>query len=94
MLISPPLHIRDAIHDVGDSGGGDEEENLSAVVLVAYGNKIHIVNSDGEDEPSRGRRKDTQHVLKKLHGVECMAHLHNADEMAPGLGKGNCRLQA
>jgi hypothetical protein len=80
------------MRDVGDSGGGDEEENLSAVVLVADGNKIHIVNRCGEDEPG-GRRKGTQYVLKELIGVECKPHLHNADEMAPGLGKGSCRLQ-
>jgi len=92
MLVSPPLHIGDAIQDAGDSGGGDEEENISTVVLVADGNKIHIVNSGGEDEPG-GRRKGTQNVLKELLGAECITHLHNADDMAPGLGKGNCRLR-
>ncbi len=92
MLVSPPLHIGDDIHDVGNSEGGDEEENLSAVVLVADGNMIHIVNNGGEDEPG-GRRKGNQNVLKELLGVECMAHLRNADEMASGLGNGNSRLQ-
>ena len=92
MLVSQPLQIGDAIQDFGDSGGGDEEENLSAVVLVADGNNIHIVNNGGEDEPG-GRRKGTHNVLKELLGVEYMTHLPNTDEMAPGLGKGNCRLQ-
>ena len=50
VVVSPPLDIGVAIPDVGDSGGGDEEDGLAADILVADGYKIYIIDGSGKDE--------------------------------------------
>jgi hypothetical protein len=56
------LDTRVAVLDISDSGGDDGEEDLAAVVLVADGYKIYIIDGSGNDAAGE-RRKGAKNVL-------------------------------
>jgi hypothetical protein len=62
VVINPPLHIGLFIQDVGDSGAGDEKEDLAPIIHVADSYEVNVVDGGGEDE-TRRRRKGPPNVL-------------------------------
>ena len=62
VVVSPLLNIGVAVLDVSDSGGGNEEEDLAEVIVVADGYKFYIIDCSVKDEAG-GRRKGAKNIL-------------------------------